>query len=48
MAEKMALIARIESAAENRDRRSPMTVADTQTASDMDGWPGGGGGWGGY
>jgi len=48
MAEKMALIARIESAAENRDPGSPMTVADTQTASDMDGWPGGGGGWGGY
>jgi len=48
MAEKQALIARIEAAAENRDPGSPQTVADTQTASDMDGWPGGGGGWGGY
>ena len=36
---KSALVARIESAAENRDAGNPPTVADTQSSGY--GWPGG-------
>jgi|SRR5712664_17510 len=43
--QKMALIKRIESAAENRDAGSPATVADTQWSNYA--WPAGGGGYAG-
>lgn len=48
MAQKQALIARLESEAENRDAGSPATVADTRRASDLFGSGFSAGNWGGY
>ena len=46
LAQKAALLARIEAAAENRDAGSPQTVADSKRANSV--WGGGGYGGGGY